>query len=265
MAVDTKLISQLRQMTGAGISDCKKALEETGGDIDAAVDLLRKKGIAKSAAREIGSQGTIGLVVEGSRGAVVELKCETDFVAASAQFKALVDDLTAVVLANGPEGVADRAKELEDLKISLKEGIALGTVARIEAAPGNVLGSYLHLQGDGDKRRGVNGVLVEVAGGTEELAKELALHISFAKPRYLTREEVPAEVIDKERATLEEQTRNEGKPEAALPKIVEGKLNGFFKDVVLLEQGYIRDDKQSIKQMLGSASIVRFAQAFITA
>lgn len=260
MAVDTKLIQQLRQMTGAGISDCKKALEETDGDIDAAIDALRKKGLAKSAAREIGSQGTVALAVDGNRGALVELKCETDFVASSDQFKSFVDDLAQLALAKGPDALAERAKELDDLKISLKEGIALGTVARVEAAAGNLLGSYLHVQGG----RGINGVLVELAGATEEQAKEVALHISFAKPRWLTRDEVPAEVVAKERETLEEQTRNEGKPEQAIAKIVEGKLNGFYKDTCLLEQGYVRDDKQSIKQYLGSASIVRYAQAYIS-
>jgi elongation factor Ts len=261
MAVDTKLISQLRQMTGAGISDCKKALEETDNNVDDAIDWLRQKGLAKSANREIGSQGTVALALSGNSGAIAEVKCETDFVAASDQFKAFVDDLAQVVLAKGEAGVAERAKELDDLKITLKEGIAVGTVARVEAAAGNHLGTYLHLQGG----RGVNGVLVELTGASEELAKEVALHISFAKPRYLRREDVPADVIERERETLLEQTKNEGKPEGAWPKIVDGKLNGFFKDICLLEQGYIRDDKQSIQALLGSGTVVRYAQAFITA
>jgi elongation factor Ts len=263
MAVDTKLIQQLRQMTGAGISDCKKALEESAGDLDDAIEALRKKGLAKSASRETGSQGTIGIAVEGDVAALVEVKCETDFVAASEKFKAFVDELAQLVLAKGEAAVAERTTELEDLKILLKEGIAIGTVARFEAAPGNVLGTYLHLQGEGDKRRGVNGVIVELAGGTAEQARAVAMHCSFAKPRYLTRDDVPAEVVAKERAVLEEQTRNEGKPEQALPKIVEGKLNGFFKEVALVEQPYIQDEKQSVGQWLGSASVVRFAQAYV--
>ena len=130
---------------------------------------------------------------------------------------------------------------------------------RFEVAPGNVLDSYLHIQGG----RGVNAVLVEMAGATQELAHDIAVHIGFARPRYLAREDVPADVVDKERATLETLSRNEGKPEAALPKIVEGRLNGFFRDVCLVEQPYAKDDKQSIKQIIGSATIVRYAQVEI--
>ena len=111
--------------------------------------------------------------------------------------------------------------------------------------------------------RGVNGVLVEMANGTPELAHDVAVHIAFARPQYLDRDAVPADVVEKERATLETLSRNEGKPEAALPKIVEGRLNGFFKDVALLEQPYAKDDKQSIQQFIGAATIVRFAQVEI--
>ncbi|MFM8481729.1 MAG: translation elongation factor Ts, partial [Actinomycetota bacterium] len=111
--------------------------------------------------------------------------------------------------------------------------------------------------------RGVNAVLVEMAGGTADLAHDIAVHVAFARPKYLSREQVPADVIDKERSTLEAISRNEGKPEASLPKIVEGRLNGFFKDVCLLEQPYAKDDKQSVTQIIGKASIVRFAQVEI--
>jgi elongation factor Ts len=264
MAVSTKDIAALRQSTGAGMMDCKKALEEAAGDIDQAMAILREKGLTKAKERVVGSQGTVALAIDGQRGALVELKCETDFVAGSDRFRGFVDELAAVVLADGPEALSQRATQLEDLKVLLKEGIDLGTVTRIEAAPGNVLGSYLHLQGDGEKRRGVNGVLVELSGATQDQAREVALHIGFAKPKYRTRDEVPADVVARERSEAETIARSEGKPEAALAKIVEGRVNGYFKDVCLLEQGYIRDDKQSIKAFLGGGDVVSFAQAFIS-
>jgi elongation factor Ts len=119
--------------------------------------------------------------------------------------------------------------------------------------------SYIHVQGG----RGVNVVVVEMNGASEELAHDVAVHIAFARPTYLTREEVPADVIAAERATLETATRNEGKPEAAIAKIVEGRLNGFFKEIVLLEQPYAKDDKKSVKDVIGKASIVRYSQVFI--
>jgi elongation factor Ts len=119
--------------------------------------------------------------------------------------------------------------------------------------------SYIHVQGG----RGVNVVVVEMNGASEELAHDIAVHIAFARPTYLTREEVPADVIAAERATLETATRNEGKPEAAIAKIVEGRLNGFFKEIVLLEQPYAKDDKKSVKDVIGKASIVRYSQVFI--
>ncbi|MFM8388162.1 MAG: translation elongation factor Ts, partial [Actinomycetota bacterium] len=157
------------------------------------------------------------------------------------------------------DAVAERAAQLDELKITLKEKIELGEVVRIEAAAGNIIDSYLHVQGG----RGVNGVLVEMSGASVELAHDVAVHIGFARPRYLAREDVPADVLDKERATLEVITRNEGKPEAAIPKIVEGRIGGFYKDVCLLEQPYAKDDKQSVTQFIGSAKIVSYAQVEI--
>jgi elongation factor Ts len=261
MSFTAQDVKALRDSTGAGMMDCKKALEETGGDIDAAKQYLREKGLAASAKRDDrdNNQGVVAIKVDGNVGAIVQLKSETDFVAGSEQFKAEADTLLDLVVAKGVEAVAERNAELEELKILLKEKIELGQVVRFEAADGNVIGHYEHIQGG----RGVNGVLVEIAGGSDELAHDIAVHVAFARPRYLTRDEIPADVVEAERQTLETITRNEGKPEAALSKIVEGRLNGFFKDVCLLEQPYAKDDKLSITQVLGAASITRFAQVEI--
>lgn len=261
MAFTAKDVQTLRQATGAGMMDAKKALESTDGDMEAAKQWLREKGLAASAKRDDreNTQGAIALVIDSGVGAIVELKCETDFVASSDAFKAEAAALAAVVAAKGESAVAERASHLDDMKITLKEKIELGDVVRIAAAPGNVLESYVHMQGG----RGVNCVLVEMAGATAEIAHDVAVHVAFARPRYLSRSDVPADVIDRERATLEALSRNEGKPEAALPKIVEGRMSGFFKDVVLLEQPFAKDDKQSVGQYIGQASIVRFAQVEI--
>lgn len=261
MSYTAKDVQSLRQTTGAGMMDCKKALEENGGDIEAAKQWLREKGLAASAKRDDrdNAQGVVSLLVEGNRAAIVKLKCETDFVASSDSFKAEAEEITRAVLAKGESGVADRAAQVDDLKISLKEKIEVGEVVRIEAADGNVVETYTHIQGG----RGVNGVIVEMAGASAELAHDVAVHIAFARPRYLRREDVPADEIDKERATLETLTRNEGKPEQAIAKIVEGRIGGFFKDICLLEQPYAKDDKISVSQLIGNASIVRFAQVEI--
>ena len=261
MAFTAKDVQALRQATGAGMMDAKKALEANDGDMEASKQWLREKGLAASAKRDDreNTQGVVALVIDGNVGAIVKLKCETDFVASSDQFKAEADTLAKLVAEKGEAAVAERTAVLEDLKITLKEKIELGEVVRIEAAAGNVIDSYLHIQGG----RGVNGVLVEMSGASQELAHDVAVHVGFARPKYLTRDEVPADVVEKERATLETLTRNEGKPEAALPKIVEGRINGFFKDIVLVEQAYAKDDKQSIQQFIGKAGVVRFAQVEI--
>jgi len=261
MSFTAQDVKALREATGAGMMDCKKALEETDGDLDAAKQLLREKGLAASAKRDDrdNNQGVVALKVEGNVGAIVQLKSETDFVAGSDQFKAEADALVDLVLSDGADAVSKRDAELEELKITLKEKIELGEVVHMAAADGNTVGSYTHIQGG----RGVNGVLVELSGDNAELAHDVAVHIAFARPRYLTRDEVPADVVEAERKTLETITLNEGKPEQAVPKIVEGRLNGFFKDVCLLEQPYAKDDKQSVKQIVGDAEIIRFAQVEI--
>jgi elongation factor Ts len=261
MAFTAKDVQALRQATGAGMMDAKKALEANDGDMEASKQWLREKGLAASAKRadRENNQGVVALVIDGSVGAIVKIKCETDFVAGSDQFKEEADTMARLVAAKGEAAVAERKETFEQLQITLKENIELGEVVRIEAAPGNVLDSYLHVQGG----RGVNAVLVEMAAASQELAHDVAVHIGFARPKYLSRTDIPAEVVDAERQTLETITRNEGKPEAALGKIVEGRLQGFFKDVALLDQPYAKDDKQSVAQFIGGATIVRFAQVEI--
>ncbi len=261
MSFTAQDVKALRDSSGAGMMDCKKALQENDGDMEAAKTWLREKGLAASAKREDrdATQGVVALHLDGNVGAIVELKSETDFVAGSDQFKAEAQALAELVAAKGVDAVAERATELEELKVTLKENIGLGGVKRIEAAAGNDLGHYQHNQGG----RGVNAVLVEIAGGSAELAHDIAVHIAFARPTYLAREDVPDDVVAAERATLETITRNEGKPEQAIEKIVDGRIQGFFKDVALLDQPYAKDDKQSVSQFIGGASILAFAQVEI--
>jgi elongation factor Ts len=259
-----KDVKGLRDATGAGMMDAKKALTETDGDYGAAVVWLRERGLGKAAERadRDNTEGTIAVAIAGDAAALVELKSESDFVAKSPQFVGVVNQLAEAVAAEG-EGALDAHKDaVDDLKLTLKENIEVGEVVRFVAEPGNVLDTYLHVQNG----RGVNGVLVEIAGGTRELAHDIAVHIAFGKPGYLNREEIPADEVAAERSALEAQTRNEGKPEQAIPKIVEGKLNGWYKRVpggVLLEQPYAKDDKQSVAQVVGDAQVVRFAQATV--
>jgi len=261
MPFTAKDVQALRQVTGAGMMDAKRALEASDGDAEVAAQWLREKGLAAAAKRDDreSSQGAVALFVDGNVGSIVELKCETDFVAQSEHFKKLAADLAALVAHHDEKVVEQRAKEIEDLRITLKEKIEVGDVVRFEAADGDVLDSYLHVQGG----RGVNAVLVELQGGSAQLAHDIAVHVAFARPRYLSKDDVPADVVEHERQTFEAISRNEGKPEKALPKIVEGRLGGFFKDVALLEQPYAKDDKQTISQLLGRARIVRYAQVEI--
>ncbi len=258
-----KDIQALRQKTGAGMLDAKKALEEADGDAEAAEKILRLKGQAGAAKREVreASQGAVAAVRSGDAAAVVELRCETDFVAKADEFVGLADELAALVAAKGEDAVSELDGEVERLRTTLKENISVGRVKRLVAEPGQTVDTYLHRQAD----RGVNAVAVVLEGGTEELAHNIAVHIAFTKPDYLSRDEVPAADIEAERATVAEISRKEGKPEAAMEKIVDGRMNGWFKERVLLDQSYVKDEKQTITAMLGSARIVAFAQVVIGA
>ena len=259
----TKDIQRLRQATGAGMMECKTALEEADGDYEAALQVLRIKGLAGAAKRSDreATEGAVTAVRSGDAAAVVELRCETDFVAKADEFVALTDELGALVAAKGEGAVGELGAEVERLRTTLKENISVGQVRQLVAQPGQVVDTYTHQQAG----RGVNAVAVVVEGGSEDLAHNIAVHIAFTKPSYLSRDEVPEADIAAERATVAEISRQEGKPEAALDKIVEGRMNGWFKDRVLLDQSYVKDEKQTIADMLGSARIVAFAQVVIGA
>ncbi len=257
-------VKALRDATGAGMMDAKKALVETGGDQGAATAWLRERGLGKVAERSgrENVEGAVSVALVDNAAALVELKSESDFVAKSADFVNTVEELAHAVAAGGEAAVESHKDAIDDLRLTLKENIELGEVVRFVAQPGDYLDTYLHVQNG----RGVNGVIVEIAGGSPELAHDIAVHIAFGRPSYVEREQVPAEEVAAERAALEAQTRNEGKPEQALPKIVEGKLNGWYKRVpggVLLEQPYAKDDKHSVATVLGGAKVIRIAQAVV--
>ena len=256
-AIDVKA---LRDATGAGMMDAKRALVEVDGDFDAATQLLREKGLAKAAGRtdRSNTEGVVGIAVGDGRAALVHIKCETDFSAKSAGFTALVDELAQAVLSEGEGAVEARSGAIDDLRLSVRENVEVGQVRLVEAAAGNLIDTYLHVQ-DG---RGVNGVIVEGADVDQETLHQVALHVAFAKPTVLTRDEVPADLVETERAALLEITKAEGKPEQVWEKIVEGRLTGWFRGTVLLEQG-LHGDKTTVRDSLNGGSVVRFAQAYL--
>jgi elongation factor Ts len=254
-------VARLRRSTGVGMLDARRALQENDGDMEAATQWLRVQGLASAAKRSgrEASQGAVAVAKLGADAAVVELRCETDFVAKAPDFVSLVEEIAASVAAKGEEAVEAFGDQIDQLRTALKENISVGRAVHLHGAEGEVVDTYLHQQAG----RGVNGVAVVLHGGPVELAHEIALHIASAKPLYLRREDVPAEDVERERATMEEISRNEGKPEAALPKIIDGRMNGWFRDRCLMEQAYVRDEKRSIADLLGSAEVVRFTQVVI--
>jgi elongation factor Ts len=275
--ISAKDVAALRKTTGAGMMDCKRALEESNGDMDAAKDWLRQKGLAgasKRAGRDA-NEGAIEVAVDGNVGAIVELNCETDFVAKGDVFRRALDGLTRLVVTDGDGDLAKKSFEgvtvdeyVQGLAGTLGEKIELGRVTRFETTDG-LLDAYKHVQNE----RGVVGVLVELGGvdasdaRAREVAHDIALHIASAAPRYVSRDDVPADDVARERDILEAQTREEGKPEQALGKIVDGKLNGYFKTVALLEQPFVKGQKTTIKALVdglgGSAEVRRFARVKI--
>jgi elongation factor Ts len=258
-----KDVQALRKATGVGMMDAKKALTENDGDFEKAVTWLREKGLSKAAERadRANEQGAVTVARQGQTAAIVELNSETDFVAKSPEFTALLDKLALAVVNEGEGAAAAAQDEVDDLRITLKENIAVGRVIRFESPETSVLDTYVHRPSGW----GVNAVMVELEGGDAALAREISLHIAFAKPTYLSRDDVPAERVAEERQVLESITRNEGKPEAALAKIVEGRLTGFFKEHVLLDQDFVKDNKLSVGKLLdqGGATLTRFAQVTI--
>ncbi|MGX2994239.1 translation elongation factor Ts [Streptomyces sp. JNUCC 64] len=265
-------VKKLRELTGAGMMDCKKALDEADGDVERAVELLRvkgQKGVAKREGRSAENGAVVSVVADdNASGVILELKCETDFVAKGEKFQAVANALAAHVAATSPADLeALLGSEIEpgktvqayvdEANANLGEKIVLDRFAQF--ADGYV-SVYMHRTMP-DLPPQI-GVLVELDKPNAEVAKGVAQHIAAFAPKYLSREDVPAEVVEAERRVAEETTREEGKPEAAIPKIVEGRVNGFFKDATLLGQPYALDAKKSVQQVLNEAGVTlkRFAR-----
>lgn len=246
----------LRQKTGAGVLDCKKALTETGGDMEKAVDYLREKGMATAAkkASRIAAEGIVAAKVSGSTGVLVEVNCETDFVAKGDQYKEFVDSVADYVLSNDVKDIDAlvAAKNDETIAITAKIGekIAIRRFVKYTAENG-VVESYIHMGGK-------VGVLVEIEGctceGTHELAHEVALQIAAAKPLYLNAAEVPAEVIEHEKEILKVQALNEGKPAAIVDRMVEGRVKKYYEEFCLLNQAFVKDPAMTIEKLVKSYS-----------
>jgi elongation factor Ts len=266
-------VKRLREQTGAGMMDCKNALVEADGNYESAIELLRIKGakdVGKRAQRTA-AQGLVTAQLNGTTaGVLVELNCETDFVAKTDVFQQVASDIAAAALA---AGAADRLAVLglevrpgqttqeliEEAGASLKEKLELGRYARFE---GGYVTSYLHKSDPGLPP--TLGVLVQLGGGGAEIAQEIAFQVAAMRPQYVTREQVPDDVVAGERRIAEQVTRDEGKPEQAIPKIVEGRVNAFLKDIVLTEQMSVREEnkKKTVKQLLTEqgASVTEFAR-----
>lgn len=258
-------VKKLRELTGAGMMDCKKALDEADGNVDGAVEALRikgQKGVAKREGRSAENGAVVSVVSEDkTSGVLLELKCETDFVAKGDKFQAVANTLAAHVAATSPADIeALLASEIEpgktvqayvdEANANLGEKIVLDRFAQFQGAFVSV---YMHRTMP-DLPPQI-GVLVELDKADAELAKGIAQHIAAFAPKYLSREDVPAEIVEAERRVAEETTRAEGKPEAALPKIVEGRVNGFFKEATLLGQPYALDNKKSVQKVLDEAGV----------
>jgi elongation factor Ts len=255
-------VKRLRELTGSGMMDCKKALEQSDGDIEKAVELLRIKG-AKDVGKRAERATSNGLVVAAD-GVMVELDCETDFVAKSSDFQALADQILQVALDQKPG-------DLEALRAAkLGEGTVEDAVQALSARIGEKLELKRYIAIDGAvalylHRRSTDlppaiGVLVSYDGAAgndqaADTARGVAMHVAAARPRYTTRDQVPAEVLDNERRIAEATAREEGKPEQVLARIVEGRVNGYFKDVVLLEQPSVQDPKKTVKALLEEAGL----------
>ncbi|MFL6240891.1 MAG: translation elongation factor Ts [Actinomycetes bacterium] len=252
-------IKKLRELTGAGMLDCRNALVEADGDFDKAVEILRVKGAGKVQKRGAERTASNGLVA-AAEGAMIELLCETDFVAKNEQFQQLAADIVAHAASSKPaDAAALLTEKLADGRTVQENVDAIAAVIGEKLELGRVVvydgqvASYTHRRSS-DLPPSI-GVLVEFDGADLEAARGVAMQIASFNPAYLTRDEVPEDVVANERRIAEATAREEGKPEQALPKIVEGRVSGFFKDSVLLEQAYVRDNKKTVKQVLDEAGV----------
>lgn len=266
--ITAALVKELRERTGAGMMDCKKALSAVEGDMDKAIDFLREKGLAAAAkkAGRIAAEGVVGSFIsaDGKIGAVVEVNCETDFVAKTDNFKALVEKIAAHIVATKPADLeALMASELDGQTV---EALVTASVAKIGEkisvrrfalyeAPEGVVAAYIH-------GGGKIGVLVEFKGGNAELAKDVAMHIAAANPAYLDRTQVPAAELEHEKEVLSEQAKNEGKPEKIIEKMVLGRINKYYKEVCLIDQEFVKDPDQSVGKLLkaNDAEVLAFTR-----
>ena len=260
-------IKKLREATGAGMTDCKNALVENDGDYDKAVEYLRIKGLKGVAKREgrAASNGLVTVKVDGAgKATMLELNCETDFVAKGERFIALAEQVVAAAAASGANDPREITVDGRDLQAVLDEANAtLGEkieVRRVATLEGAYVGTYLHKTNPDLPPQ--LGVLVELSGESAEVAKDVAQHIAAFSPQFATRDEVSDEAVAKEREIARATAIEEGKPEAALDKIVEGRVTGFFKEAVLVEQAFAKDNKKTVGKVLEEAgvSVVRFAR-----
>lgn len=272
--ITAALVKELREKTGVGMMDCKKALSETNGDIDAAVDLLRKKGMAKAASKgsRVATEGLVGAYTsaDGRTAALVEVNCETDFVGRTENFIALVNDIAKFVAEKSPTDEGTGADLLplqgwqgdttidEIVKEAIQkigEKIDIRRFSRFQAPAESVIGSYIHLGGK-------IGVLVELAGGDASIAKDLAMHVAASQPQHATRDQVPADVVAKEKEILMGQADLASKPENVREKMVEGRISKFFEQICLVEQPFVKDPGQTVKEVLAksNATVTRFVR-----
>ena len=257
--ITAALVKELRERTGAGMMDCKKALTAVEGDMDKAIDFLREKGLAAAAkkAGRIAAEGVVGSFVsaDGKIGAIVEVNCETDFVAITDGFKELVEKIAAHIVATKPADVeALLASELDGQTV---EALVTASVAKIGEkisvrrfalyeAPEGVVAAYIH-------GGGKIGVIVELKGGNAELGKDVAMHVAAANPSYLERSQVPAAELEHEKEVLSEQAKNEGKPEKIIEKMVMGRINKYYKEVCLVDQEFVKDPDQTVGKLVKAA------------
>lgn len=261
MTSTTADISKLRELTGAGMMDCKKALDEASGDMEKAAEILRKKGIIKAAKRgdKIAAEGLTAVKVSGNVAGIIEINSETDFVAKSDDFKNLVDFVADTVVTEKAKSAEDAmtkpalTDKFNEAVAKIGEKINLRRVALVEKGEGEVFGSYVHMGGK-------ISVLVQLAGGNEDLAREIAMHAAAANPRYLNRESVDATELNKEKEIASEQLRAQGKPENIIENIVKGKMDKFYSEVCLLEQPFVKDEEKTVGKLAeeGGAKIVAF-------